>query len=79
MLHMAPFSSTFFTPLPTFRNVPSIVTLVPPAIGPDFGNTEEMDGFTNMYARLDCAAASEPDIYTCIARLTGVPPEERLE
>ena len=75
---MAPFSSTLFTPLPTFRNIPSIVTLVPPAIGPDFGNTEEMDGFTYVYWTLDCAVASEPDLFiiAVIGKVCCVAPTE---
>ena len=71
MTHMAPFSSTLFTPLPTFRDIPSMVTLVPPAIGPDFGNTEEMDGLTYVY----CAVATLPDlIVTLIGTVCSIPP-----
>ena len=73
--HTAPFSSTAFTPLPTFRNIPPITTLVPPDIGPDFGNTEEMDGFTYVYWKLDCAVAMVPDLLIVITTLTEVPPE----
>ena len=75
--HTAPFSSTALTPLPTFRNIPPITTLVPPDIGPDFGNTEEMDGFTYVYWTLDCAVAMAPDIFmnTLIAKFCCVPPE----
>ena len=54
-----------------------MVTLVPPAIGPDFGNTEEMDGLTYVYVRLDCAGASEPEIFTIIlTEMLCIPPEE---
>ena len=66
MTHTAPFSSTPFTPLPTFRNIPPITTLVPPDIGPDFGNTEEMDGLTYVYWRLDCAVAMVLDLLIVI-------------
>ena len=54
-----------------------MVTLVPPAIGPDFGKTEEMDGLTYVYVRLDCAGASEPDTFMSISTgILCVPPEE---
>ena len=75
--HTAPFSSTPFTPLPTFRNIPPITTLVPPDIGPDFGNTKEMDGLTYVYWRLDCAVAMVPDLFMSTLNVTFccIPPE----
>ena len=75
--HTAPFSSTAFTPLLTFRNISPITTLVPPDIGPDFGNTEEMDGFTYVYWKLDCAVPMVSDIFARIMNemFCCVPPE----
>ena len=69
--------STPFTPLPTFRNIPPITTLVPPDIGLDFGNTEEMDGLTYVYWRLDCAVAMVPDLFMSTQNVTFccIPPE----
>ena len=58
-----------------FRNIPPITALVPPDIGPDFGNTEEMDGITYVYWKLDCAVAMVPDLLIVITTLTEVPPE----
>ena len=61
MTHTALFSSTPFTPLPTFRNIPPITTLVPPDIGPDFGDTEltEEGSLTRTGGwGLDCAVIS---------------------